>query len=108
MDLVELKAAMTLLTAEDDCILFQRFVAPRVRGCPSVVRIAWRDSLAPRGYRLKNGRTPEQLHAAGVDEKQANWLASSDMPGAQATELRSIPTDAFRIADQVALFTQTV
>lgn len=108
MDLVDLQVAMQQLNAEDDCVVFQRFVPPKVRGCPSVVRIAWRDSLAPRGFRLKSSATTEQLHAAGVDDKIAKWTVSSGMPGTQATELRSIPSGAFHIADQISHFTQTV
>lgn len=114
MDLVELQAAVQRLGADDECIVFQRFVGPRVQGCPSLVRVAWRDSLAPRGYRLKCSSSPEQ--PAGVnkvardpkDEKIARWTVSSGMPGTQATELRSVPSSAFQIANQIAHFTQTV
>jgi hypothetical protein len=108
MDLVELKASLQRVSADDDYVVFQRFLPPRVRGCPSFVRIAWRDALAPKGFRFKSETSPEHLHAAGLDDKAAKWIVSAAMPGTQVTELRSIPSSAFRIADQVAHFTQTV
>jgi hypothetical protein len=109
LDLVELKQAVSRL--DDSCIVFQRFVIPRVRGCPSIVRVAWRDSLAPRGFRLKSGVgswTPEQLKGASLDERLARWTVSSWMPGTQATELRSIPSSVLNVLDQTTHFTQTV
>merc|ERR1719454_937342 len=50
----------------------------------------------------------EQLQKLGLDERMARWTVSSSMPGTQATELRSIPSKALKVANQIANFTQTV
>lgn len=115
MLLEEFNAALSKLSSEEDCVLFQRFIPPRTQS-PSFVRVAWRDSLAPRGYRLKCSSKPVPGLIAGgkaltvlPEAEGANgWIVSSEMPGIHATELKSVPTAAFRFADQIAHFTTVV
>lgn len=110
MDLSEFQSSLIRLGSTEDCLIFQRFVPPRTNAGPSMLRIAWRDSMAPRGFRLKLAWPTEEPHseAGSAGLRPTHWLASSEVPGTQAVELKSIHPQAARIAEQVAHFTQTI
>mmetsp|Transcript_122669 Transcript_122669/g.192519 ORF Transcript_122669/g.192519 Transcript_122669/m.192519 type:complete len:919 (-) Transcript_122669:89-2845(-) len=103
LNYAELEAALLRVSGEDEIVVFQRFV--RGRNEPSLLRIAWRDSLSPYGFRLKSTLNPDQLRCT---DKKVHWTVSSDIPGIQATELKSIPTRVTHIIEQLAHFTQMV
>lgn len=110
MSFGELEEALKRAGGED-VEVFQRFMPPKVNGSPSIVRVAWRDSLGPRGFRLRSvssAPADSDKQKWTVDPEKSKWIVSSDMPAMQASELKSVPASAFRIADQLAHFTSTV
>jgi len=106
-EVITVDQARFLLQREGVQLVLQRFVPARANNVPSILRIAWRDSLAPRGFRLESQSTPTEARQRGLD-LTSQWVVSSDSPAVQAHELRIVSTKAVRIAQKLAQLTQNV
>lgn len=106
LDEANLNHALQRDPSADDFVLFQRYIRPRAGAKASIYRIAWRDTMGPYGLCLINNSTAEELRVAGQD-LSAQWTVSMDRPGTlHVFDLRTVPSEAAKIAEKVAKFTQ--
>mmetsp|Transcript_6426 Transcript_6426/g.15582 ORF Transcript_6426/g.15582 Transcript_6426/m.15582 type:complete len:1041 (-) Transcript_6426:49-3171(-) len=101
----ELQYSVTKPTDLNDVMVFQRFVLPRAEAAPSLLRLAWRDGMVARGFRIKARLSPAEAEAHGLDVT-AQWTVSSSVKGATAIELRSVPPQAEEVLNRMAHFLQ--
>lgn len=98
-------------------VVLQRYITPRGGTAPSLLRVAWRDTLPPRGLRFKARMEPRSSvfmpdsggsGDEGENTKIVPWVGGCTTAAGAGSfvELNSVPIQAARVAEQAWQFTQ--